>query len=289
MNKNKFLFLTFLSLFCSAVIFNTAQIRAQDLETTNKVLLKSEVEWEDLNPARGDKSPKAGTLWGNRKGEGATGFLLNPVDGFKSPPHIHNVSYRGIVISGLIHNDDPNAESMWMPKGSFWTQPKGEVHITAAEGSNTLAYIEIEKGPYLVLPTEKAFDNGERPVNIDEMNIVWLDASNVVWIDQSLNDNIEDSPNVSFLWGNPNEDELRGMLIKFPLEFEGDINSFGSTLNAVIIQGQLQYKMPNKDEIKTLESGSYFSSEGKSIHQITSISEEETIIYIRTNGKVEVN
>ncbi len=117
---------------------------------TSKVVLKSEVKWENLNPARGDKSPKAGTLWGDRNESGPTGFLIKPTDGFKSPPHIHNVSYRGVIISGLIHNDDPKAENMWMPEGSFWTQPKGKVHVTAAKGSNTtLAYIEIEEGPIL--------------------------------------------------------------------------------------------------------------------------------------------
>jgi hypothetical protein len=88
-------------------------------EPTSKVVLTSEVNWEQLNPARGDKSPKAGTLWGDRNGPGPTGFLLKPADGFKSPPHIHNVSYRGVVISGLVHNDDPNADDMWMPTGSF--------------------------------------------------------------------------------------------------------------------------------------------------------------------------
>ena len=59
--------------------------------------------------------------------------------------------------------------------GSFWTQPKGEVHITAAKGTTNVAYIEIEEGPYLVLPTEEAFDSGERPINVDASNIVWID------------------------------------------------------------------------------------------------------------------
>ncbi len=161
---------------------NSSQVASDSIapepaaELTSKVVLTSEVKWEQLNTARGDKSPKAATLWGDRNGSEPTGFLLKPVDGFKSPPHIHNVAYRGVVINGLIHNDDPSAKEMWMPTGSFWTQPAREVHITAAKGSNTLAYIEIEKGPYLVLPTEEAFDSGQRPVNVDESNIVWLDA-----------------------------------------------------------------------------------------------------------------
>ena len=34
-----------------------------------RIVLASEVEWEALNPARGDMSPRAGTLWGDRNGE----------------------------------------------------------------------------------------------------------------------------------------------------------------------------------------------------------------------------
>ena len=126
------------------------------------VVSVSEVKWEQLNPARGDKSPQAGTLWGDRKGAVPTGFLAKFVDGFSSPPHIHNATYRAVVISGRIHNDDPEAARMWMPAGSFWTQPRGEVHITAAKGEANVALVEIDQGPYLVLPTEEAFDSGER-------------------------------------------------------------------------------------------------------------------------------
>ena len=36
-----------------------------------------------------------------------------------------------------------------MPAGSFWTQPAGEVHITSARGQETIAYVEIDEGPYL--------------------------------------------------------------------------------------------------------------------------------------------
>jgi hypothetical protein len=249
-------------------------------EPTSKVVLTSEVKWEQLNPARGDKSPMAGTLWGDRNGSGPTGFLLKPVDGFKSPPHIHNVSYRGVVISGLIHNDDPNADNMWMPTGSFWTQPKGGVHITAAKGSNTLAYIEIEEGPYLVFPTEKAFHSEEVPINVDESNIVWIDQPGMP---ASAN-----GPKVAFLWGNPQDDQLNGTLIKLPAGFTGKIRSHGSTFRAVVIQGQPQYQVPGDTDVNTLEPGSYFSSKGESVHQVSSEAGEESIIYVRTEGKYDV-
>ena len=250
--------------------------------------MTSEVDWEQLNPARGDKSPKAGTLWGDRNGTGPTGFLVKFVDGFESPPHIHNVAYRGVVISGLIHNDDPNADDMWMPAGSFWTQPAGEVHITAAKGSNNLAYIEIEKGPYLVLPTEEAFDSGERPVNVAESNIVWLDASNIVWLDQPGMPVSANGPKVAFLWGNPQDNQLNGTLVKLPAGFSGKIRSHGSTFRAVVIQGPPQYQVPGETDVKTMEPGSYFSSKGESAHQVSCEAGEECIIYVRMEGKFDV-
>ena len=239
-----------------------------------ELVLASEVEWTHLNPKRGDLAPKAGTLWGDRNSTEATGFLLKPSDGFESPPHIHNVSYRGVVMNGLIHNDDPNAENMWMPAGSFWTQPKGEVHITSAKGTNTFAYVEIEEGPYLVHPEDEAFDSGERPVNIDHSNVVWLDASNITWVDQ--NQNVQ----VAFLW-NEKESAFNGSMIKLPANFAGQISSSNS-FKGIVISGNPEYKNPKDENANVLETGSYFGSEGIAVHQIKA--KDETIIYVRTNS-----
>ena len=177
---------------------------------TNKVVLSSEIIWEKLNPARGDQSPQAGTVWGDRKGNVATGFLAKFIDGFSSPPHIHNVTYRAVVIKGMIHNDDPKAENMWMKPGSFWTQPQGEAHITSARGKENIAYVEIDKGPYLVKPIHKAFDNGERPVNIDTSNIVWLNNTKTNWISSKSN------AEISFLWESKKINGLKGLFVKIP-------------------------------------------------------------------------
>lgn len=237
---------------------------------TTKVVLASEVEWTYLNPKRKDKAPMAGTLWGDRNKTDATGFLLKPKDGFSSPPHIHNVSYRGIVISGLIHNDDPNAENMWMPEGSFWTQPKGDIHITSAKGENTIAYIEIEKGPYLVLPEEEAFDSGERPVNVDKTNVVWLDARDITW--SEIN-----GTQMAFLW---EENKLNGTLLKLPKDFNGRLHTKASTFGTVLIKGKI------KLESRTLDTGSYFSSSAEALHNIST--DDEAILYIRTNKTYNV-
>ncbi|MEO1433597.1 MAG: DUF4437 domain-containing protein [Cyanobacteria bacterium J06632_19] len=282
-NIRKFLLLG-LALFVTALgctqIASEKIVPKPEVETTSEVVLMSEVEWGPLNPARGDQSPRAGTLWGDRTGSGPSGFLVEFVDGFSSPPHIHNVTYRGMAISGTIHNDDPNADKMWLPKGSFWTQPAGGVHITAAKGSKNMAYIEIEDGPYLVLPTEKAFSTDEKPINVD--------VSNIVWIDQPGIPASNNGAKVAFLWGKPQENQLNGTLIKLPGGFTGKIRSQGSTFGAVVIQGQPQYQVPGETEVKALVPGSYFRSKGKSVHQVSSKAGEESIIYVRTDGKFEV-
>ncbi|MEM7434791.1 MAG: DUF4437 domain-containing protein [Myxococcota bacterium] len=238
-------------------------------EPTVQVVLASDVEWEQLNPARGDMSPRAGTLWGDRRGTEPTGFLLRPIDGFESPPHIHNISYRGVVIRGVIHNDDPDADEMWMPAGSFWTQPKGAVHITAAKGTDTLAYIEIEEGPYLVRPPEEAFETPERPVNVDQSNIVWVPV---------------DGAEVAFLWGAPFDGELHGTLVKLPGGFSGTIGGHGSPFRAVVIQGRPDFGQSRT----TLEPGSYFSSEGATPHEIVCNTAEACVLYLRASGRVAI-
>ncbi|MBE9043597.1 DUF4437 domain-containing protein [Pleurocapsales cyanobacterium LEGE 10410] len=281
---------TFLSLALAifVIVWGSTQVVSQSTAPKPEVVLMSEVEWSPLNPARGDQSPRAGTLWGDRTDSGASGFLVEFMDGFSSPPHIHNVTYRGVVISGTIHNDDPNAEKMWMPAGSFWTQPAGEAHITAAEGSTNLAYIEIDEGPYLVNPTEEAFDSGEKPINVYESNIIWLNASNITRIDRPQMSADVDGAKVAFLWGNPQSGELNGTLIKLPSEFTGEIRNQGSTFRAVVIKGRSLYQVPSETEEKTLEPGSYFGLEAETVHQVSCQAEEECIIYVRTEGKYDV-
>ena len=241
-------------------------------EPTDRVILSSEIEWEKLNPARGDASPQAGTIFGDRKGDGvATGFLAKFVDGFSSPPHIHNVTYRAFVISGLRHNDYPAAEKMWMPAGSFWIQPAGEAHITAAKGTKNVAYVEIDSAPYLVKPTDEAYDNGDRPINIHADNIVWsnLDAMDV---------------KIAYLWGNPEGTDHRGVFIKLPADFNGKLHTEGKELRAVVVSGVVSYLLPGQTEAKQLDAGSSFSSEGKTVHQVSSADGMESVIYLRTNG-----
>lgn len=210
----------------------------------------------------------------------ATGFLAKFVDGFSSPPHIYNVTYRAVVIKGLVHNDDPKAENMWMPPCSFWTQPAGESHITSAKGDEIIAYVEIDSGPYLVKPIKEAFEVGEQPKNISAANVFSLNNKTTNWIDSNCN------AELSFFWKDENKNEMSGLFVKLPPGFEGKIESDGNVLHAVIAKGILNYKMPQTNTIKVLDAGSYFSSSNKAIHSVSNNSVDEIVIYMRTNVKV---
>jgi len=266
-------------------IVTTYETAAQEATSAPHVeyVPASEIDWGALNPARGALGPKAANLWGDRAGSGPSGFLVKFVDGFQSPPHIHNITYRGIVISGEVHNDDPAAAPMWMPVGSYWTQPAGEIHITAARGNNNLVYVEIQEGPYLVEPVDQANDNGERPVNVHTSNIVWLDASTTNWIDGDANS--PTSPELAFLWGNPQDDEPSGTLVRFPAGFSGTVRCDDSIHRAIVVQGELVVRGSAQNKDTLLEPGSYFGATGTVVVEVPSEAEQPSVIYIRGRGK----
>lgn len=254
-----------------------------------ETVLPDDVQWGPLNAARGDASPRAGNLWGDRTTPGASGFLVKFDEGFASPPHIHNVTYRGLVIEGLVHNDDPAAANMWLPAGSYWTQPAGESHITSAQGKANLAYIEIQDGPYLVQPSDESFDDGERPINVHESNIVWLNASDINWLKTSESEAAGKAPQMAFLWGNPKQGEPSGALLKLPPGFSGELHGSAAPLRAVVIKGEIGHRLTEDSEEKALPHGSYFGSAAAKVHAITNMSDKDSIIYIRSEGPFTVD
>ncbi|MEO0774945.1 MAG: DUF4437 domain-containing protein [Bacteroidota bacterium] len=288
--RKLFLFpLVLLALACSETPQEQPSSAAPQPEATahsaaapTELVLRSDLQWEALNPARGDQSPRAANLWGDRQGTEATGFLVQFVDGFSSPPHLHNVSYRALVLGGEIHNDDPAAAQLWMPPGSFWTQPAGEVHITSARGTDNVAYVEIDRGPYLVQPVEEAFVNGEYPINVHADNLVWLDATSSDFLASSTTIS---RPEKAPLWAS---DRLRGLLLRLPVGFAGDLTSEGDEFRAVLIKGRLAYGQAATPEAPALLPGSYFGSRGTARHSLRVEGEAEVQLYLRTNGRVDL-
>ena len=241
-------------------------------ETASPTTLAIEdVTWEQLNPARGDASPAAATLFGDRQGTVATGFLARFVDGFSSPPHIHNVSYRAVVIQGLVHNDDPAAAPMWMPRGSFWTQPRGEAHITSASGGVTIAYVEIDEGPYLVRPTSEASPSGEYPVNVHADNLVWVDAAGL---------------RVAHVWGDPNGASPHGIMVRVPAGETLLLQPREARVRGVVIDG-IARPVPTAEEDETrLAPGSYL--EASQPARVACADEARCTVYLRAEGALDL-
>ncbi len=248
-------------------------------DVSSKVVAASNIEWGYLNPLRGDKSPGAANLWGDRSSDSATGMLVRFNKGFESPPHIHNISYRGVVIEGQMHNDDPSAEKMWMPAGSFWTQPAGEDHTTAAQSDTNLIYLEIDSGPYLVKPSKEKFDNGERSLNLHRDNIVWLNH-------YDLKNIKADGVKSTYVWGSSTN--INGSMLKLPVGFKGEITTSASEFRAVLITGSVEYNSNDQKESQFLNPGSYIESMGQFTHIIENKSKTESTIYIRTNSQYQI-
>ncbi len=243
----------------------------------------SEVQWQQLNPARGDQSPKAADLWGDRKSSGATGFLVEFVHGFSSPPHIHNVTYRGVVIEQNVHNDDPKADPMWMPTGSYWTQPKGAVHITSAKGARTRAYIEIDEGPYLVRPVEAAFVAEDQPVNIHASDIPWVSASDLGPQGAPVT---APGARVAALWGSPQGAAPWGMLVELPAGSDALLKAQGAPFRVVVVQGDAIYQEAGAASPATLTPGSYLHSKGSGA-PISCGLDGKCVLYVRAEGRPE--
>jgi len=259
---------------------------AAHAEPIVEVVNRDDVSLVPLNPLRGDASPQAGVLWGDLREDVPAGAIIQFAKEFASPPHIHNITYRAVVLEGTVHNDDPDAENMWMGPGSFWTQPAGEVHITAVGPEGGTAFLEILSGPYLVQPSEEAFDNGERPLNLEERNVVWLDASDIEWVEHGTG---ATGPQMAFLWGTPSDGETSGTFVKLPADYQGSLDTAGSDLKAVLVKGQLTHSAGSLSDPRNLDPGSYFRSEGEVSHNVSCAAAAECVLYVHAAGPYQVS
>ncbi|MEO1599621.1 MAG: DUF4437 domain-containing protein [Pseudomonadota bacterium] len=254
-------------------------------EPTVEVVTRDDFELIPLNPLRGDASPKAGVLWGDLRQDVPTGALIQFADGFSSPPHIHNITYRAVVIEGAVHNDDPDAAMFWMEPGSYWTQPAGETHITAVGPGGGMAFLEIESGPYLVQPAEEEFDNGERPVNIEARNVVWLTAEDTTWV---IDDGENADPEIAFLWGQPSDGQRNGTFLRLPVGHQSRLETSGAALKMVLVAGALEHASGELARVRSLTPGSYIGSTGDVAHDIACISTEPCLLYVSATGTYQV-
>ncbi|MAT92077.1 MAG: hypothetical protein CME59_05715 [Halioglobus sp.] len=251
------------------------------------VITPGQVRYQPLNPARGDASPRAGVLWGDIRRDVPSGVLLQFADGFASPPHIHNITYRAVVISGAVHNDDPDAAHLWLGPGSFWTQPAGEVHVTAARpGAGATAFLEILQGPYLVQPGARAFDNGEQPLNLAASNVVWMDAAALDWIE--IDAGVEHGPQAALLWGEPGTGGLSGSFIRLPAGHTAELSTVNGDLKAVLISGEVSHHVAGATAPVALAAGGYFASAPAVGHTLVCAEREACIVYLRTDGRFQV-
>lgn len=272
---------------CAAVpATESPRVTIDQVSAGVRVIQPDALAFVPLNPARGDASPQAGVLWGDIRRDVASGVILKFADGFSSPPHIHNITYRAMVISGHVHNDDPDAAPMWMGPGSYWMQPAGEVHITAARpGAPGVSFLEILAGPYLVRPSAQAFDNGEQPLNLAADNIVWMSATGRPIL--AAPDSADRLTGISLapLWG----EALPGRTVAFALKMAPGARSvlggISGGLKAVVINGSLTHRADGLTQDVLLEPGGHFASDDARVfHRARCEGSKDCVVYVRADG-----
>jgi quercetin dioxygenase-like cupin family protein len=116
------------------------------------------------------------------------------------------------------------------------------------------------------MPPPEAFDNGEKPVNVDSTNIVWLDASDSTWIQGKADGSGAGNAEMAFMWGAPEGDSVNGTMVKLPGGFSGTIESDSSSLKIIVIKGQVDLR--SRSDPKTLTAGGYIGSQGNVSHSL---------------------
>ncbi len=244
-----------------------------------EIIAPNEVGYIPLNPARGDAAPQAGVLWGDIRSDTASGTLLRFADGFSSPPHIHNITYRAVVIEGQLHNAAPDAAMNWMGAGSFWIQGAGEDHITAAKpGSSALAFLEIETGPYLVEPSSEAFRPPDASINLKSSDIEWSSIADEKWITpNSAGTAVE----FADLWGDASPEASRGRFIRLADDASVQLSFAASDLRAVIVKGTIEQQVPGVSNPASIGPGGFFRTNA-AIDNLVTCQTEECVLYLRT-------
>ncbi|MEM8695927.1 MAG: DUF4437 domain-containing protein [Pseudomonadota bacterium] len=256
---------------------STGQFSAEDVGLVT--LTPEDVDYIPLNPARGDAAPQAGVLWGDIRSDTASGTLLRFADGFSSPPHIHNITYRAVVIEGQMHNAAPGAPMNWMGPGSFWVQAAGEDHITAAKpGSPSLAFLEIETGPYLVEPSSEAFPPPDASVNLAADDIEWSSISNAQWV---TSDGSGAFAEFADLWGDPVSGQPNARFLRLERGAPVQVRFDESDLRAVVIQGTVEHQVPAVSSPVVLGPGGFFRTNAAVANDLT-CREDVCVVYLRT-------
>lgn len=229
-----------------------------------------------LNPDRGDAAPQASVLWGDIREDMASGTLLRFKDGFSSPPHIHNITYRAIVIEGDVHNAPPEEPQVWMGPGSFWAQAAGENHITEAKpGASALAFLEIQEGPYKVMPPEERFSSPDESVNLKAEDMEWTSVAGAGWADG------DDAIEATSLWGSDEAGQPHGRLVRMGAGSSATITFADRALKAVVIDGSVEHSVEGVSDPVALGEGAYFSTNA-AVPNSLNCTASSCLVYLRT-------
>lgn len=172
-----------------------------------------------------------------------------------------------------------------MPPGSYWTQPKGGVHITSAKGADTVAFIEIDDGPYLVRPVEAAFGSEEEIINTDVADLPWVDATSWSSTPGAAGPCGAPMPCVAPLWGAAGGSDPGAVLLKLAPGSGDEVAPTAGMFRVVTVAGRTM--TAGADGEVALDPGSLVTS-GSAV-ALACADGAECLLYLRTEGSVELS
>ncbi len=102
-----------------------------------------QVDYQPLNPARGDASPQAGTLWGDLDDGGLSASFVKLPAGHTSDLSVESDRLRAVIVDGaLIHSVAGLETQSELGAGGFFESDAGVPHALACHPeSDCLVYV----------------------------------------------------------------------------------------------------------------------------------------------------
>ena len=130
--------LTIASLLVSASVYIAPSVQAE-----TKVTTAEDINWGYLNAARGDKSPGAADLWGDRTKDTATGMLVRFNKGIEGSITSSGDEFKAVVIQGsLSYIDENKSNARTLNAGSYVASSTPAKHrLRNISDDETIVYV----------------------------------------------------------------------------------------------------------------------------------------------------
>jgi quercetin dioxygenase-like cupin family protein len=225
-----------------------------------KLTPADQVAFTPLDPKAGDKGPMASVLFGAMGQKEPIGLLLKVPPGGTPGAHTHSSDDYAVGIRGTMHNFLADSElGTGIGAGGTWFQPANVPHDNkCTDDAECLIFLYLPNG-FDFAPYQPAAGGMAVP---GEIRV--LAAADVQFnpVDPAAGDK---GPQISVLFGNPQEKAPVGFLLKLPAGFSPGPHTHSSDDWAVVVQGTVHNFTPGDKGVGVTPGGTWFQP-GNVVH-----------------------